>query len=113
MCISSVDQKVTTCRRSAGSSVEQSSAELEGLLEHALQHHAQAEKTLQQRVRQQQTDLQPLHHGLQDSASHQQEQHSCFGQTQVCVRDFQDIYGVFVEDLLQLSSFMHYKDHIL
>lgn len=57
------------------------------LLQHTLQHHAHAEWTLQERVQQQQTDLQALHHGLVDSTGQQQDQHSCLHQMQAGFKD--------------------------
>ena len=50
----------------------------------ALHQHTQAEQAMQERLQQQQADLQALHHGLEDSNRQHQEQQSCLQQTQVC-----------------------------
>ncbi|DBB06362.1 TPA: hypothetical protein ACH3X1_011930 [Trebouxia sp. C0004] len=65
--------------------------ELDVLLQHTLQHHAHAEWTLQERVQQQQTDLQALHHGLADSTRQQQDQQSCLDQMQARLQQAENL----------------------
>lgn len=60
-------------------------AELHELLQAVLQAADDRVRSLQERVQQQQADLQTLHHALQQSTARQETQSACFEHLQVCL----------------------------
>ena len=75
---------LATCRSVQGTVDEEGHAELDTLLGSVLQAASDRDKSLTERVQQQQLDLQALHCAVERGTSDREEQHACLEQVQVC-----------------------------
>lgn len=77
---------LAACRSATLCTVDEDShAELDTLLGAVLQAASDREKSLAERVQQQQLDLQALHSAVERGSIDREEQHACLEQAQVCL----------------------------